>query len=268
MTMKDFFRIKILTLLIFVVSFSAFGQSNAQIEQELTATIEEVQRYSTYGDNYDDDKLDKANEEFNKKLLKYTKKAATLKYDFPKFGKLIIIATSKDGKFRTYSWDEEHGGTMHDYTVVYQYQGADGKIYSWTDKDAATDSGNIGAFVHSIYSVNSKAGKIYIVCLTFIGGTSYQYGSANLYKINGNKLIDKVKLFKTKKGFTDSIGFDYNFFSVVDRPERPIKLILFNEKTKTVKIPIVIKNDENDYGTVTNKFINYKFNGNYFVKLK
>lgn len=266
--MKKILQYKFVSFFLLAFCISAFGQSNAQIEQELTKAIEEVQKYSTYGDNHDEDKLDKANDEFKKKLLKYTKKTATLKYNFPKLGELIIIATSNDGKFRTYSWDEEHGGTMHDYAVVYQYQGADGKVYSRTDKEAATDGGNIGAFVYSIYAVNSKKGKVYVVCSTFIAGNSNHYGSANLYKIKGDKLVDKVKLFKTKKGFTDSIGFDYDFFSVVDRPERPIKLILFDEKRKTVKIPVVIKKNENDYGDVTDRFINYRFNGAYFVKSK
>lgn len=266
--MKRFVKINFTALFLLVFSVVAFGQSNAQIDQELTRAIKRVQKYSTYGDNYNEDKLGKADDEFKKKLLKYTKRAATLKYKFPKLGELLIIATSSDGKFRTYSWDEESGGTMHDYAVVYQYQGVDSKVYSRTDKEAATDGGNIGAFIYGIYSVNSRKGKVYVACSTFIGSNSDHYGSASLYKINRNKLIDKVKLFKTETGLTESINFEYNFFSVVDRPDRPIKLILFDEKMEIVKIPVVIKKTEYDYGTVTDKFISYKFNGTNFVKVK
>jgi hypothetical protein len=252
-------------LFIIAVSFNVLAQTPQKIEQELSRAIREVQKYSAYGSNYDGDKLDKANELFEKTLLKYTKNAATLKYNFPKLGNSIIIATSADGKFRTYSWDTESGGTMHNYSVVFQYQGADGKVYSRTDKPK--DESEFGSFIYSIFSVSGKSGKIYALCSTFIGSTSDHYGSVGLYKIKGNELIDKVNLFKTAKGLTDSISFEYNFFSVVERPERPLKLIAFDEKTSTIKIPVIIKNDENEYGTVTDKFINYRFNGMHFVKV-
>ncbi len=64
------------------------------------------------------------------------------------------------------------------------------------------------------------------------------------------------------------VGFEYNFFSVVDRKERPIKLILYDKTTKTLKIPVVIEDEEFQNGRVTNKFISYKFDGTYFVKVK
>ncbi|CAN5459513.1 hypothetical protein BH10ACI1_BH10ACI1_24770 [soil metagenome] len=269
--MRKFSEISFVLFILFVFSLPSFGQSVENIEQELIGHIKNIREWSNYTNNYQAElaeKLDKENKTFKKKLLKYANRKATLKYDFKTLGEYMNVATSKDGKFRIYSWDEENGGTMRDYAVVYQYQGANGKVYSRIDKEAETDGGNIGAFVYNIYSVKTKAGKVYVVCSTFIGGNSDHYGSANLYKIKGSKLIDTIKLFKTKSGLQNSIGFEYNFFSVVDRPERPIKLVLFNEKKQTVKIPVVIKKDENDYGTVTNKFINYRFNGTYFVKLK
>ncbi|MEO6590161.1 MAG: hypothetical protein ABIP06_12745 [Pyrinomonadaceae bacterium] len=258
----------IFTVLIsFVFTFSVFAQSNAQLEKELVSAIKEVQKYSNYGENSDDEKLSKANDTFEAKLLKYTKAASTLQCKFSELGEILIIATSDDGKFRIYSWDMEDGGTMHDYRSVYQYVGADSKIYSQTDKKLSAEDGGVGSFVYDIFAVPNKGGNIYIACSTFIGSTSDHYQSAGLYKITGKKLNGNVKLIKTKSGLTDSIGFEYNFFSVVDREERPIKLIKYNAKTKTLKIPVVIKKDENDFGTVTDKFINYRFNGTYFVKV-
>lgn len=266
--MKYIFRIGFIVFHLIIFSFLASGQTNAKIESELTSAIKEVQKYSNYGDNRDDDKLYKAGAAFEKMLLKYTKNSATLRYGFPKLGDLIIIATSEDGRFRTYSWDEETGGTMHDYSVVYQYQGTDGKIYSRTDKRATAEDGGAGSFIYSIYEVNSGIANIYVACSTFIGSTNDHYGSAGLYKIEKNRLADNIKLFKTAKGLTDSIGFEYNFFSVVDRKERPIKLIQFDKKSQTLKIPIVIADEKDSLGRVTNRFINYQFNGTYFVKIK
>jgi hypothetical protein len=265
--MKSFLKINFGTLVLLVLSLNVFAQSSQQIENELVNAIKEVQKYSTYGGNYDEDRLSKANDLFEEKLVKYTKNAAVLKYNFPKLGDLIIIATSEDGRFRVYSWDLETGGTMHDYSRVYQYQADDGKVYSRTDKKASVEDGGAGSFVYSIFPVNVKSGVVYVVCTTFIGSTSDHYGAADLYKIEGSSLIDKVKLFKTKQGLTDSIGFEYDFFSVVNRKERPLKLIQFDKTTQTIKIPIVIQDAKTPQGRVTNKFINYKYDGNYFVRV-
>jgi hypothetical protein len=247
-------------------ALSAFGQSNAQIEKELVSAIKDVQKYSNYGENSDDEKLTKANEVFQAKLLKYTKTASTLQYKFSELSDLLYVATSDDGKFRIYSWDMEDGGTMHDYQSVYQYVGADGKIYSMTDETKG-EEGGAGSFVYDIFTVDAKNGKIYIACSTFIGSTNDHYQSANLYRIKGKVLENKVKLIKTKSGLTDSLGFEYNFFSVVDREERPVKLIKYDKKTQTLKIPVVINDKEFPNGKVTDKFISYKFDGAYFVKV-
>ncbi len=249
------------------LSICAVGQSNAIIEQELVKNITEIQKYSSYGANYDEEKLYKANDDFEKNLLRYTKIASTLSYVFPELSKVMLKVTSDDGKFRIYSWDSETGGTMHDYWRVYQYLGRDGRVYSRIDDNGGEDRGP-GGFVYDIFTVDTKGGRIYIVCSTFIGSTQDHSQSAHLYKIAGNDLKDKVKLIKTRSGITDSLSFEYNFFSVVDRAERPVKLISFDKKTKTLKIPVVINDKEFPNGRVTMKFIRYRLDGNYFVKVK
>lgn len=258
-------RIFIFAIFLLAFAFSAFAQSNAQIEKELVAGVKEIQKYGTYYGGYDEDKLSKAQNTFQEKLLKYTKTASTLSYKFAALAEEMHIATSDDGKFRIYSWDLEDGGTMHDYASVYQYQGADGKVYSKTDEPS--EEGDGGGFVTDIFTLDTKDGKVYIVCSTFIGSSKDRYQSADLYKIDGAKLDDKVKLIKTKTGLTNSLGFEYDFFSVVDRTERPVKLISFDKKTKTLKIPVVVEDKEFAGGRVTKKFISYKFDGKYFVKI-
>lgn len=258
-------KILIIAIFLFAFAFSASGQTNAQIEKELVAAIKDIQKYSIYGGGYDEEELAKTQDVFREKLLKYTKIPSTLGYKFNDLSEHLFIATSDDGKFRIYSWDLEHGGTMHDYARVYQYQGGDGKVYSSADEK--NEEGSIGSFVYDIFTLDAKNGKIYIVCSTFIGSTSDHSQSARLYKIEGGKLDDNVKLIKTKSGLTNSLGFGYNFFSVVDREERPIKLISFDKKAKTLKIPVVIEDKEFPNGRVTDRFITYQFNGNYFVKI-
>jgi hypothetical protein len=263
--MNKLLLIKLFLTMCFVFTFSAFGQSNAKIEQDLVGAIKEVQKYSDYGSNYDEEKLSNANKVFKENLLNDTKNAATLKYSFASLGKLLTIATSDDGKFRIYSWDMETGGTMHEFSRVYQYQGADGKVYSKPESEAA--EGDAGSFVYSIFTQKTNNGNVYAVCSTAILSNTENYQTVSLYKIEGNALKDKVKLFKTKEGLTDSIGFEYDFFSVVDRKERPIKLISYDQATKTIRVPIVIQDKKFPLGKVTNKSISYKFDGNYFVKM-
>jgi hypothetical protein len=147
---------------------------------------------------------------------------------------------------------------------VYQYQSKNGKVYSKPDYLPET---NPSGFVSDIFTVDTKSGKVYLTRYSSVLGNSLYHQSINLFKIEDNSLNDKIKLIKTKTGIKNSLGFGYNFFSVVDREERPIKLILYDKSTMSIKIPVVIQKTPDDYGTVTDKFIVYKFNGKYFVKV-
>ena len=263
-------KIFIFTICALAFAIPAVAQTNAQIEKELVAAIKDVKKYGTYGGGYDEEKLPKAQDAFQEKLLKYTKNAATLLYKFDALKDEIFVATSDDGRFRIYSWDLEDGGTMHDFGRVYQYRAADGKVLSNAEPASGNgdEEGGAGAFVTDIFTLDTgKSGAVYIVCSTFIGSTKDNGQSANLYRIAGDALDYKVKLIKTKSGLTNSLSFAYDFFSVVDRPERPIRLVSFDKKTKTLKIPIVIEDEKFRSGRVTDKFISYRFDGTYFVKV-
>jgi hypothetical protein len=258
---------KILTAAIFLLLsvIPIFGQGNAQIEKELISALKAIQKYSNYGGANDGTKLSQANADFEKKLLKYTRTPSTLTYKFAALNKLMFNATSDDGNLRIYSWDMEDGGTMHDYSRIYQYKGTDGKVYS--KSDATGEEGDMGSFVTDIFTLDTKSGKIYIVCSTSVGSTMDHYQSADLYRIAGGVINNNAKLIKTKSGLTNTLGFEYNAFSVIDREERPIRLISFDKKTKTLKIPVVVEDEEFPNGKVTDKFISYRFDGAYFVKV-
>lgn len=262
--MKRVFKVKFVISIIFVFALSAFGQSDAKIERELVGHIENIQKWSVYGSEPKEDLLSKENEIFADKLLKYTQNASTLDYKFGELKKLMYISTSEDGKLRIYSWDTEDGGTMHNFDRVYQYRGADGKVYSKTDE---LSEGDAGSFVYDIFTLDASGGKVYLVCSDAILSTSDVGQSVNLFKIENASLNDEIKLIKTKTGLQNSLGFEYDFFSVSDRPERPIKLISYDKAAKSIKIPVVLKDEKFQYGKVTNKFIVYQFDGKYFVKV-
>jgi hypothetical protein len=79
------------------------------------------------------------------------------------------------------------------------------------------------------------------------------------FTIDNGKLNDSVKLFKTRTEKLNSIRVEYNFFSVVDRPERPVELISYDEKRKIVYVAVV-----DDQGTVSKRNLLYQLKGNYF----
>jgi hypothetical protein len=84
-----------------------------------------------------------------------------------------------------------------------------------------------------------------------------------VFCLENGKLNDTVKIIKTTSGLKNEINFGFDFFSVVDRPERPLKLIKYDSIKKVIYIPIV-RGD----GKVTKKYILYKFTGEYFERVR
>ena len=260
-------KIKFLSGLLLLVSGVAVlhAQSPASVESALIRKLAEVGKYGTYGETSDDKKLAAANKELTAILIRNGDRLAILKYAFPKLKDEMYVATSKDGRLRIYSWDTGTGGTMHDYANVFQYQGKSGRVYSWTDPETEDASG--GPFYTEIFEVATRTGPIYLANSTFIASTSMHGQSLNALRIDGEKLDQAAKLIKTRRGVTNEVGITYDFFSVVDRPERPVKLFFFNAAKKEFRFPIVIEDDKTFLGRVTDKFITYRFNGKYFVKV-
>jgi len=83
--------------------------------------------------------------------------------------------------------------------------------------------------------------------------------SISVFTIDNNKLVDTVKLFRTKTKLLNSVDINFDFFNVVDRPERPLELITYDDKHKIIYIPVV-----NNKGQVTAKKILYQLKGSYF----
>lgn len=259
--MKIFFT----SSLILLFSIAAFAQTNATIEKDLVAAVNALDKYSTYGGNYDEAKLNKANSTLETKLLKYAKMPATLAYKFPKLAETMRVITSEDGKLRIYDWDMMDGGTMHNYARVYQYKGTDGKVYAMAEPETGDAGGN---YAYSIHTVTTKSGPVYIVCGTFRASGADHFQSADLFKITGAKLTTGVKLIKTKSGLTHTLGFEYNPFSIEDtEKEDAYELIKFDKKTNTLTIPVVIEDTEYPNGKITNGKISYRFDGTNFVKV-
>ncbi len=257
-------------LILSILTFGSVSSSQtlAGVEKELIGHIDKLEKASNYGGSADYAVLEAENEAMQKALLKYGIRADVLRYAFPKLAKKIFITTSRDRKLRAYSWDTNEGGTMHDYVTVFQFQGANGKANVWSESYSQDmEDRGAGTFVTQIFQTDMTHQPIYLVVDTFIGSTSLSAQGIQAFRIKGNKLDREVKVIKTDEGITDSIRFEYDFFSVVDHPERPIKLFYFDEAKRSFRFPVVIEDAKTPQGRVTNRFITYHFNGKYFVKV-
>jgi len=248
---------------VLLLALAASAQTTASIERELSGYLDNMAKYGSYGGSYDDKKLSDNAARFRATLIKSASRRDLLTYSFPALKDKIYIATSPDKRFRIYSWDLEDGGTMHDFDHIVQYLGSSGKVNVWAPEE--TDGG--GGFYTDIFQTDTPRGPIYLAVSTFIGSTSINGQTIEAFTVTGDKLNEKANVIQTAKGLTNSISFGYDFFSVVDRPERPVKLVYWNTAEKSFRFPIVIEDDKSPNGRVTNKFITYKFNGKYFVKV-
>ena len=254
----------LLTLILSASVGIGAAQTPAAVERELVSYADNITKYGTYAGSYDGEKLEKNNDSLRNALIKYGKRADVLQYNFPKLDHKVYIATSRDGRLRIYSWDLGSGGSLHDFDNVYQYRGKSGKVYSWTAKQEV-ESG--GSFYTHIFQTETLQGPIYLGVSTSIGDTSLNGQSIEGFRIDGERLDTKAKVIRTGSGPTNSVGFLYDFFSVVDHPERPIRLFFYDDAKKSFRFPIVIEDSKTPQGRVTNRYITYRFDGKYFVKV-
>lgn len=179
----------------------------------------------------------------------------TFNYPFEKLQKenALKMATSADKKLRVYSWDNNSGGTMRFFNQMYQFN-ANGNI----TVNESLASNDAQAYFSKIYTVQNKNNEsIYLVISNSILSSKYSVQHINAYKI-GSENLQSAAVFKTKTNTLDKISVEYDFFSVVDRPERPVELITF--ENNTLKIALV-----DDKQNVTSKNLIYEWNSDVFA---
>lgn len=244
-------------LLSLAIATPAFAIDCQTLDKNLATALATAEQFSSYSGSYDEEKLSKANEQIIDILNKLGEDKASIDCPFTQSQEWLSVLTSPDKKFRAFSWDDNSGGTMHFYNQYLQF----------IDKNRHThlQTNDNQEFVNSLFTMTINNKPLYLLTTTGIYSTKDTAEILQLYQIQGDKLISP-KLIKTQQGAMDKLKVSYNFFSVVDRLERPIKLFKFDEKTKTIRFPVVIEDKEFDNGKVTNRFIHYQFDGKYFVK--
>ena len=238
---------------LFVLLSPASGQTLRNIEDRLLSRLAEMEKWSNYGPDPDEEKLEKAGAAFRKDLMVYTRRSDTLAYPFTRLKKSMTITTSKDGRLRFYSWDEGTGGTMHDFSSVVQYKGGDGAV-----RAANLQS---GGFFHDIFQVDGATGRIYLGVSTFIASGSLREESVRAFKISGVKVDANVRVIRTTTGLQNSISFGYDLGTTEGKV-----LFTFDPVRRSFSFPVVVEDEETPQGRVTNKRITYKFDARNIVK--
>ena len=234
------------------------AQSSKQIEEDLLKSFKKIDYYSKKND---DEKIQIANDEFEKNLKDYTEKyPSTISYSFDALKKQHLdISNSTDGSFRIYSWDTWTGGTMHAFENIMQYKSA-GKVTSIIDRPKKE-----GDYIHNynkIYTFINKGKTYYLTVYLDVASTKDVSNGIHIFTIENGKIAD-AGLIKTRSGVHSDLHYDYDFGSVVDIDFDKRPQPRFEEQTNTIYLPLVDGNRQ-----MTRKFILYKFTGQYFERVK
>lgn len=254
---------------------SVCAQVPTEVERQILAKLQTISASGTYSGDYREDDNSTANKELTDLLLKQGRRLDVLRYGFPKLKDKMGVATSQDGKLRIYSWDTETGGTMHEHSSVIQYQGASGKVHTWTYDPPADESDDspagrgigTGGYYMRILQVDSTKGPIYLAISLSIGCGQCHGQSVEAARIDGDSLLRDAKIIKTASGFTNSIDFAYAP-ATIPKSLSADSLVRFNAGEKSFSIPVVIEDEEAGNGRVTTRTITYRFNGTHFIKAK
>jgi hypothetical protein len=228
-------------------------------ELKLQKMYQKIAAYRTDGNDAPLDSLETENTKFETAFLNcLTKNPESIRYPFDSLKKENIhIVISKDSLFKIYSWDTSEGGTMVDFTNLFQYQSGK-NVQSKIVKDTGSEDDYI-PFYSEIFTLKNGTKTYYLAVSNGVYSSKDVSQSIEVFSIENNQLKTETKWFKTEEGFKDVLQIDFDFFSVVDRPERPLQLIKYDDQKKQLYLPVVTEE-----GNVTNKFTIYTFTGQYF----
>ena len=257
-------KIIVLAAFVLLLDITLFSQTPSKVESEMLAALDRIEKFGSYLGNYDEEKSTKANDDLRSMLMRHGNRQDILKYSFSRLKKEMDVETSRDGKFRIYSWDMSTGGTMHISDCVFQYRGQSGKTHTWACS-SNQEEGDMGASYLRIFEVRSKTSTIYLANSRFIAQGTTHGQAIGAFRIAGDTLDKKPQVIKTNSGLTNSVSFEYNPFTIENGDE--VDFVRYDTAAASFRFPVVIDDGVSGSGRVTNRFITYKFNGKYFVKV-
>lgn len=242
---------------LFVMLFSPYiwATNCEQQDNHLAQIYENMKEFGSYG-NYDAEKLGVATEQLYRHIKDYLSKQNSFECDFPLLKQAgFTIRQSIDKKVRTFSWDLQNGGTLHEFDSLWQYRDDKGNV-KWKSGDEQN--------IIDIFTAQLKGETYYWLVDYQIGYGRLHAMTVKIYQLKQD--LTPVKLLKTSN-LTDKISYAFDPSSEYDLPpEKRNYPIHYDDKSKILSLPVVIETVEYPNGKVTNKRIKYKFNGQYFVR--
>lgn len=183
---------------------------------------------------------------------------ATLLYPFRQLrdSSEVYVETGAGNTFRIYSWNTHTGGSMSYFDGIFQWEGRD----SIHVRRVMNDEKDPGFFCSKIYTVTAGGKEYHLAILNGVYSSRDVSQSVAAFTIEGDRLVDSVKIFAAGAKRLNRIDVNFDFFSVADRPERPLELITYDEKNKVLYIPVV-----SEKGEVSAKNLVYELKTDGFV---
>lgn len=246
---------KILILLTALFSPLALAQSCQEQDQKIAQAYTDMVKFGSYGTS-EWDKFEPAYERFYEFLPNYLAQPDSVLCNFAQTKQAgVKIRQSDDKKIRTFSWDQETGGTLHEFDSLWQYQDQKG---NWKLTEGE------GQNIIQVFTANLNDKTYYWLVEYGIAFGRLHGTSATLYQIKDE--LEPAKLIKTST-LTHQIGYSFDPSSEYDLAfEKRNNHIRYDEKNKVLSFPVIIQTKEYEYGKVTKKRIRYQFNGEYFVR--
>jgi len=246
------------------------AQTPQQIEADLLKLFKKIARLRPLGLYNADttrgniDSLGEANYLFSVKLKDYTSKFPyTINQQFHLLRDSVEdtgVATtnSPDRRLRIYAWDTGMGGTQPDIANVIQYTTG-----QKTQSIVAGESNEVKVpYYDSICMLKENQKTYYLAIYSAKMGLQDHITGVRIFSIEKDTFNNNVKLIKTSTGLHSRIELSYNDYYIYQGlSDWPI--ILYDEKTAKLKIPIVLES-----GKANGNYITYKFTGQYFERVK
>lgn len=247
-----------------LASTRLFAQDSPQaIEADLLRILQKVNYYGSHKNQWKAiDSLQKQNKIFGFKLKYYTSNyPATISQPFTSLIKAkLVIATSADGQFRTYSWNTQLGTKGFDIYNVIQYKN-NGKTIALLKMDTVGKKGSLPLWYSKIYTFTNSNKTYYLVPYNSVYSPAKAGQGLRIFTLDKGTLISNPPLIKTPTGVYSQLHYDFDVSSIADWKSYPS--IYFDPSKQTIYTPLVDYNHK-----MTRKFIPYKFNGRFFEKLK
>ena len=253
-----------LIILFLFISTALFAQTPRQIEADLLKSCKKISYWQdkAFGAATDTqgalDSMGNADDVFAKKLKQCAEKfPQTITYPFNSLKKEFVdISTSTDGLFRIYSWDNMEGGTMRYFVNVFQYRSGTKTI---AILDAPGPDGDNRPNYYQIYTFKTRNKTYYLALTLAIASGRIHEGGIVVFSIDDGKLNTDAKIIKTKTGLHNQITYGYDPTLTEEKINSNIH---FDTATQSIYIPVVLGQK------LTNKYIIYKFTGQYFERVK